>query len=322
MKSQRGFTLVEGIVVMVITSILAGIMVLFIRRPVQSYIDSAERADMADVAEIALRRMTRELHGAVPNSIRWLEVGNTTLLEFIPTKAGGVYLSEEDAASAPPSATPPQPLSFTDTTATGFDIVGPVPAAPYAITPGDSIIVYNLGNEIVDADAYSDGNGDANGVNRGIVTVIAGNRVFIRDPNWPSPPPSPPPPPSAAARNPFAVPFTRGRVANVSPGKRFIVATDPVTFACVNDTATGRGTLTRISDYGFLPVQVAPPNKASRALMAANVYACRFSVQQMANQNTALIGLSIALARSSAGASANGLETVTLSHQIHVENTP
>ncbi|WP_343729491.1 type II secretion system protein [Duganella sp.] len=314
MKSQRGFTLIEGIVVMVITAILAGIMVLFIRRPVQSYIDSAERADMADVADIALRRMTRELHGAVPNSIRWLEIGNTTLLEFIPTKAGGIYLSEEDAATAPPLPAPqPAPLSFTSTTAVTFDIVGPVPAAPYAIAPGDSIIVYNLGNEITDADAYSDGDGTVNGVNRGTVQSVVGNRVTISDPNWPLP---------NTPRNPFAVPAANNRVASTSPGKRFTVATDPVTFACVNDTATGRGTLTRIWGYGFVPVQAAPPNTARRALMAANVYACRFSVQQMANQNTALIGLSIALARSSAGASANGLETVTLSHQIHVENTP
>jgi len=302
MKSQRGFTLIEGIVVMVITSILAGIMVLFIRRPVQSYIDSAERADMADVAEIALRRMTRELHGAVPNSIRWVENGNITLLEFIPTKAGGIYLAEEDAPVAPAQA-----LSFTNLNALSFSIVGPVPAAPYAIAPGDSIIVYNLGNEIVDADAYVGGN-------RGTVTAVAGNLVTITDPNWPPP---------NAARNPFAVPAANHRVANTSPGKRFTVATAPVTFACVNDTANGRGSLVRYWGYGFRAAQTDPSTVgASSALMAANVYACRFSVQQMANQNTALIGLSIALARRSAGASANGLETVTLSHQIHVENTP
>jgi prepilin-type N-terminal cleavage/methylation domain-containing protein len=48
---QHGFTLIETIVVMMITAILAGIMVLFIRRPVQNYVDNAARADMADVAD-------------------------------------------------------------------------------------------------------------------------------------------------------------------------------------------------------------------------------------------------------------------------------
>ena len=299
-RRERGFTLVEAIVVMVVTSILAGIMVLFIRRPVQSYIDSTERADMADVADIALRRMARELRSAVPNSIRWQENGTTTLLEFIPTKAGGMYLSEDQGAPAPNV-----PLSFTDLNSLNFSIVGTVPAAPYAIAPGDSIVIYNLGNGIDDADAYVGGN-------RGTVTNVAGNLVTIRDPN------------SAVPRNPFAVPAFNGRVPNSSPGKRFNVATAPVTFMCVNDTATGRGTLRRYWNYGFRAAQTDPSTLANtpNALMAANVYACRFSVMQMANQHTALIGISIALARSSPGVAANGLETVTLTQQIHVANIP
>jgi prepilin-type N-terminal cleavage/methylation domain-containing protein len=95
---QHGFTLIETIVVMMITAILAGIMVLFIRRPVQNYVDNAARADMADVAEIALRRMTRELRGALPNSVRWAVIGNTSYIEFIPTKSGARYLASDDGA--------------------------------------------------------------------------------------------------------------------------------------------------------------------------------------------------------------------------------
>lgn len=298
-RHQRGFTLVEAIVVMVITSILAGIMVLFIRRPVQSYIESSERADMADVADIALRRMTRELRGAVPNSIRWQEVDGTTLLEFIPTKAGGIYFSEEDVAVQNAA-----PLSFSNTGSLDFDVVGTMPAAPYAIVPGDFIVVYNLGEGFANADAYA----STAGGNRALVTGVNGIRISIRDPN------------SALIQNPFAVPA----VANSSPGKRFSVAMPPVTFRCVNDTVTGRGTLQRFWNYGFRAAQVDPStlNDVSSALLASNVYACRFSVTQNANQNTALIGLSIALARSNPGAGGNGLETVTLNHQVHVENIP
>jgi MSHA biogenesis protein MshO len=308
-KRQAGFTLVEAITVMVITGILAGIMVLFIRRPVQSYVDNAARADMGDVAELALRRMARELHTALPNSIRLSAVGGVSLLEFIPTKAGGLYLAVEDNAGAG------NPLSFSNQAALTFDIVGPVPAAPYGIAVGDAIVVYNLGTGFQDADAYADSSsdpaGNGNG-NRAIVTAaVAGSTVnFVN--------------PYRANNNPFANAAAAGRVSNSSPGHRFNVATPPVTFACTNDPVTGRGTLTRFWGYGFRAAQIdpstLPANQVSSALMANNVLGCQFSVGAAANQHTGLIGMSISLARSTTGG--NALETITLAHQVHVNNTP
>lgn len=296
---QRGFTLVEAIVVMVVTAILAGAMVLFIRRPVQNYVDAAARADMGDVAELALRRVARELHLALPNSIRVTTVGTTSLLEFIPTKAGGQYLAAEDGSSG-------VPLSFSDQTATSFDVIGDMPAAPYAIGINDFIVVYNLGTGFTGADAYAN---TAAGGNRATVTGVNGNRISFAVAN-------------ATAPNPFAV--GSGVASNASPGHRFNVAGQPVTFVCVNDVANGKGTLTRYWNYGFQPGQVNPATLAvkSSALMAANVSACQLTYNQTANQHTALIGFSIALARPAAGAAANNLETVTLSQQIHVDNTP
>jgi MSHA biogenesis protein MshO len=303
-KHQAGFTLVEAITVMVITGILAGIMVLFIRRPVQSYVDTAARANMGDVAELALRRMVRELHAALPNSIRLSVVGGQSLLEFIPTKAGGLYLAVEDNAGAGSA------LSFTNQASLTFDIVGPVPAAPYGILAGDSIVVYNLGPGFQDADAYADSSGNGNG-NRAVVTAAAGKTISFVDPYKPG-------------NNPFANAAAAGRVPNSSPGHRFNVATSPVTFACKNDPATGQGTLTRFWGYGFNTVQIdpstLPQNAVSSALMADNVLGCQFSIAAAANQHTGLIGISISLARSTTGS--NALETVTLAHQVHVNNTP
>lgn len=296
MRRQRGFTLLEAIVTMVLTGILAGIMVLFIRRPMASYIDTAARAEMTDVAEIALRRMARELHGALPNSIRWTVINNVSYVEFIPTKAGGIYLAEEDGADTSLHT----PLSFSSSASTQFEVVGAMPVAPYAIAAGDFIVVYNLGNGIANADAYA-GNNRAQVA--GVGTAVGGRNaksvVF-------------------SGANPFGA----QNPVNKSPGNRFQVVTMPVTFACANDATTGRGTLTRFWGYGFQASQVNPVLLASTssALMANNVVGCQFSVQQAANQNTALIGLSIALGRMNADA--GGLETVTLSQQIHVDNTP
>jgi MSHA biogenesis protein MshO len=308
-KREAGFTLVEAIVVMVITGILAGIMVLFIRRPVQSYVDSAARADMGDVAELALRRMARELHTALPNSIRVTTLGGLSLLEFIPTKAGGLYLAVEDNAGVTLPA-----LSFTNAGALAFNIVGPVPAAPYGIAVSDSIVVYNLGAGIQDADAYADASGTGNS-NRAVVTLVNGSTISFVDPY-------------RANNNPFANAAAAGRIPNTSPTHRFNVTTEPVTFACVNDVVNGRGTLTRFWGYGFSASQVDPSTlkdaggapRASSALMASNVLGCQFSVTSTANQHTGLVGMSIALARPATAG--NALETVTLAHQIHVDNTP
>lgn len=294
MRRARGFTLVEAIVVMVITAILAGIMVLFIRRPVQSYVDTAARADMADVAEIALRRIARELHGAVPNSIRLTTDGTTTLLEFIPSIAGGRYLDVTDGSDLSDLSLPP--LRFSATGAVNqFYVVSPMPIAPYAIAPGDSIIVYNLGNGITGSDAY-----EANAANRATVEVGGVNGKIIT--------------------------LTENRFLNgatSSPGKHFVTARQPVTFVCINNP-NGAGTLRRYWNYGFLPSQpsIAGLSTASNALMADNVLGCTFTVQQLANRNTALIGLAIALARPSPGSGGNGLETATLTQQIQVNNTP
>lgn len=289
-KRNRGFTLVEAIIVIVLTSILAGIMVLFIRNPVQSYVDSVGRAELTDVAEIALRRMAREIHGAVPNSVRFTTSGNTSFLEFIPSKAGGRYLSEEDGADT--TAQPHPSLSFTDSSLLQFEVIGPLPQAPYAIVRNDIIIINNFGTGFTDGDAYA-----ANANNRALVDQININSKLI-----------------TLASNPFAT------HVSPSPSKRFIVAGTPVTFACVNDPA-GRGVLRRYWGYGFMATQGDPSATAQMALMADNVVGCNFSVQATANRQTALVGLAIALSRAKPGA-ANGLETVTLAQQIHVDNTP
>src|SRR5699024_3808677 len=88
--TQRGLTLIEAIIVMVITGIIAAVVAVFIRAPVQGYVDSVQRAELSDVADTALRRMTRDLRRALPNSVRISTDGQA--VEFLLTKSGGRYL--------------------------------------------------------------------------------------------------------------------------------------------------------------------------------------------------------------------------------------
>lgn len=88
MHQQRGFTLVELIVVIVLTGIMAGSVTVFFKPAVDSYFATLRRAALADTADTALRRMVRETRSAVPNSI--LEHSGNCI-EFVPSKAGGRY---------------------------------------------------------------------------------------------------------------------------------------------------------------------------------------------------------------------------------------
>ncbi len=136
-QRAHGFTLVEMIVVMVITGIIGGMVAVFIRAPVQGYVDSARRAEMTDIADTALRRMSRDLRLALPNSVRVTQVGTVSYLEFIPTTGGGRY------RTGPPG----DELNFT--TDTSFDVLGP----PVTMQANDQIVVCNLG--LTGLDAYA-----------------------------------------------------------------------------------------------------------------------------------------------------------------------
>jgi len=62
-RRQVGFTLIEAIIVIAITGIVAAAVAMFIRLPVQGYVDSAARAELTDIADTALPP-----HGARPPS--------------------------------------------------------------------------------------------------------------------------------------------------------------------------------------------------------------------------------------------------------------
>jgi MSHA biogenesis protein MshO len=279
---QAGFTLVEAIIVIVITGILGGIVAVFIKLPVQTYIDTKARAELTDGADLALRRMAREIRLALPNSVRISAAGDW--ITILLTKSGGRYLSDDDPATG---LVNPQILSFEDASATQFTIVGTAPAGNQAILAGDAIVVYNLGPGYDPADAY-------NGGNRAAVTAVntdaAGSTTVT------------------LAANPF-VPVAP-LPGMTSPTKRFQVVTGSVSYHCSG------GALTRYSGYAIN--SGVPPVGGNTALLSNHVKSCLFSYASLANTHSGLVGLTVVMedtAHTEAG-------TITLFHQIHVDNTP
>lgn len=142
-RKARGFTLTEAIMVIVITGILAGMVAVFIRKPVQGFFDTARRAALVDAADTVSRRISRDLHEALPNSVR---SSTPVALEFLHVRSAGRYREQ----IAPPPAAPGDPLDFT-TADTSFDVLGP----PISVQSGDSVVVYNLGASVTGSDAYA-----------------------------------------------------------------------------------------------------------------------------------------------------------------------
>lgn len=240
-----GFTLIEAIVVIALTGIIAAIVAVFIRAPVESYFDTVRRAEMTDAADTAVRRMVRDLHRALPNSVRV----SGTAIEFLNTSGGGRYRGELTALGAGDI------LDFTQND-TAFDVIGPLPA----FAAGDQIVVYNLGANVDDADAYA-GNTAINH-NRRSFTAVAGTNVQF-NPN---------------VRFPLA-----------SPGNRFFVVDTPVSYVC------NGGELRRHWGYPIVPLQNVPPAGGQNALLARNVTVCAFNYAPGVNERSGLVAIRLTI---------------------------
>ena len=92
---QRGFTLIELVMVIVILGVLGGIVAVWMKGPIDAYLALGRRAALTNVADTTVRRIARDLRTALPNSVR---TPNANCMEFIPTKTGGRYRADDTAA--------------------------------------------------------------------------------------------------------------------------------------------------------------------------------------------------------------------------------
>lgn len=275
--------------VMVIIGIVGSIVAVFIQAPVRGYTDSVERAAAVDEADLALRRIARDLRLALPNSVRVSP--NGTSIEILLTSTGGRYLAIEDDVPDQPA------LDFDDPANTSFAVLG---GTMQPIQPGNFIVIHNLGEGNVPADAYR----LAGGADMNIARVAA---VNLDNPAMPR---------VTLVDNAFA----RQSVTMPSPGRRFQVVTMPVTYRCAV-LADGSLGVTRLWGYTITPVHSPTPTSSSReALIASRVDTCNgmFQYGSDATRRSALVILNLSLRVHNGTAN----DTVRLVHQVHVDNTP
>ena len=291
-RPETGFTLFEMVLVVAISSIIAGMLNSFIRRPMEAYRDMERRATLVDVAETALRRMARDVRASLPNSLR--VSGDKRSLEILHLADGARY--REDPGTNPTTSEdhtdPNDWLSFSGDTQ--FNILGRLshldPNYGQALTAGTRLAIYNTSTNV-----YTDA---ATSANPGVITPAATTITVTDD----------------VDEDKLTLSSSFEFLLR-SPRQKVYVIDSPVSYIC---DLTGE-TITRYGSYNINAIQptdpgVAPLSTAASALVTNRVEACEFLYDPGTPSRAGL--LTIALTLSEAG------EQIRLFQQVHVNNTP
>nr|WP_321275700.1 prepilin-type N-terminal cleavage/methylation domain-containing protein [uncultured Vibrio sp.] len=88
---ERGFTLIEMVVTIVIGSIIMLGIAGYIKLGIKGYADSIDRQRVQTEAQFVIEKMSREIRHAVPNSFHE-PTGTSNCLEFVPIEYSGFYV--------------------------------------------------------------------------------------------------------------------------------------------------------------------------------------------------------------------------------------
>jgi MSHA biogenesis protein MshO len=290
-KIIQGFTLVELIVVMVVSSILAVGTTMFIMQAVRGYVDVAGRDDLATSGRIAIERMTREIRDALPNSVRTSNSTGYKCLEFIPIANAGLYASEVINQNA---------TDKNNTLPTNSTFTGNYPFSAYgneldnnnatyvAIYPVNTDACYTTNSSLPETPPV----GHLRSVNATNATHVTFTSV----------------PGRAFPENEYGSP----------PQPRFFLVKNPVSFCLKDDGATGE--LYRYAGYNLATDQPDPPDSVYRRLLAKNVVFNDSSFEYTDNPaltRNGMVRINLALQRPD-----DSGEVIRFSHEVQIRNAP
>jgi MSHA biogenesis protein MshO len=257
---------------------------MFISAPVQGFTDQARRLRLVDAADSALRRMSRDVRRALPNSVRTIASGGFVALEMLSTVDGARYRRQ-------PPGSADQVLDFTSAD-TAFNVIGPFTriTKPFSST-SHHLAIYNVGVPGADAYALSD------------VITPAGAQITIAADAF-----------AGEDRVTLAAPF---QFRYESPTHRVFLVDGPVSYLC-NPAA---GTLRRYAGYAIAAAHAARATHAqlmaagaAESLMADRVTSCAFTYAPGTSERAGMVTLEIGIGEQG--------ESISLLSQVHVDNAP
>lgn len=257
-RRSTGFTLLELLLVILITGILAVVVAPIIREPVRAYFDQATRAELVDAAEMALRRMARDVRRALPYSLR----SNTTAaIEFVNVLDAARYRENGGGAFTR--------LQFNNADE-NFSVLGRfrsinTPSGDFTLTGDQRLVIFNLGSPGYDIYAGDD-----------VVTPATTTVVISYD--------------TVNAED--AIDLDPGHeFQDSSPSHRVYIVDGTTSYACF-----GTG-LFRDTDNGYNAAQPSAATVAAGVLMTDNVSACRFDYDPGNSSRPGLLIMSLTLTR-------------------------
>lgn len=148
-RRHAGFSLIEVVVVLMISSVVVGFIATVITVPAQAHITQARRSELTASAESVAHWMSRDVRRALPHSLRTGVVGGRAAVEMIGFTDIAIY--RDAGTEGDPLEISPAPLPTDDR----FDVLRPLSVATTAVvvnnlgTPGQN--AYELANVIANA---------------------------------------------------------------------------------------------------------------------------------------------------------------------------
>ena len=127
-RTQAGFSMIELVIALMATALVFVALLPWFTRPLEAMMAADALADATEQADRALARLTMELPGALPNSVRIACGGHC--LEFIPVLTQADYRAQTPGDRLD--------LAIADTS---FDVLMPLSGAPAV---GLSVVINNL----------------------------------------------------------------------------------------------------------------------------------------------------------------------------------
>jgi MSHA biogenesis protein MshO len=282
--SNRGFSLIELIVVIVLLGLLAGGAGLLILNPIEAYDAQVRRQQLVDQGEMALRQIARDLRRALPNSIRIAPAGAGFALEMVNIVDGARYRDEYGGAYV---GNADFVLDFSGPDR-AFNLLGGL-NNPAAFAAGNRLVIYstsaNVYAEAIDNDK------------EGIITDDGTSLAFV----------TLNPGPNREDQISLSTPF---EFTQQSPGQRAFMVDGSISYICNPATSS----IVRYSGYGFYNPQQIPPTGATSDDLVTRIISCNASYTPGTAQRGGIISLNISLGDSG--------ENISLLHQVHVVNVP